>query len=330
MVTKNSDSKESWNRLGVIDSLSAGFRFLGGRLELLAIPVVLDLLLWLAPHFSIATMTTDLAGWYRTMSAVEGMPADASLMTQQVAESVEMFGGDFNLLASLVSSTLLHVPSLMVNGVQASSMPVVEVTTPAEAFVLWLVFSLVGLLIGVVYLGLLARRLPIGGGATLTIGEFMTSIIRQWLQVIAFVVIVILVLLMIYIPLSVGVSLLALVSPALGSFLAVASGSLSLLLFFYLYFATAGIVMDNLSAPEALKRSIRVVRTNFLATLGFVTVSTLIGLGISLLMLQLADVAPWAVTPAILLNAYVGVGLSMAMLIFYRTRYLASDAELVR
>jgi hypothetical protein len=297
---------------------------------LLAIPVVLDLLLWLAPHFSIATMTTDLAGWYRTMSAVEGMPADASLMTQQVAESVEMFGGDFNLLASLVSSTLLHVPSLMVNGVQASSMPVVEVTTPAEAFVLWLVFSLVGLLIGVVYLGLLARRLPIGGGATLTIGEFMTSIIRQWLQVIAFVVIVILVLLMIYIPLSVGVSLLALVSPALGSFLAVASGSLSLLLFFYLYFATAGIVMDNLSAPEALKRSIRVVRTNFLATLGFVTVSTLIGLGISLLMLQLADVAPWAVTPAILLNAYVGVGLSMAMLIFYRTRYLASDAELVR
>ncbi len=329
-AAKNSGSEESWNRLGVIDSLSAGFRFLGWRLELLLIPAALDLLLWLAPQFSIATMTTELAAWYRTMSAVEGMPPDAALMTQQVAESVELFGSDFNLLGSLVSTTLLHVPSLMVNGVQPSPMPPVEVTTPAEAFVLWLVFSVLGLLIGVVYLGLLARRLPIGGGSMLSTGEFMGGVIRQWLQVIAFIVIVFLAMMMIYIPISVGVGLLALVSPALGSFLAVASGGFSLIIFFYLYFATAAIVMDDLSAPAALKRSLQVVRANFFATLGFATISTLIWLGISLLMLQLAAVATWAVALAILVNAYVGAGLAMALLIFYRTRYIASDADFVR
>ncbi|MFO7633118.1 MAG: hypothetical protein R6W76_11285 [Caldilinea sp.] len=314
--------------MSVIDCLSAGFRFLGWRLELILIPVALDLLLWLAPQFSVATMTTELAGWYRQMGAVEGMPADASLMTQQVADTLERFGSDFNLLSSLVSTTLLHVPSLLVSGVQPSALPAIEVTTPGTAFFYWLIFSLIGLLLGVIYLDSLARRLPIGGMVAMPASAIAGNVIRQWLQVLAFVALVTLLLMAIYIPLSIGVGILSLLSPAMGSFLAVASGGLSLIVFFYLYFATAGIVMDNLSAPSAIKRSVQVVRTHFFPTLGFAVLSTLIGLGISLLLAQLAAVASWTVMPAILVNAYVGTGLAMALLIFYRTRYISSDAEM--
>jgi hypothetical protein len=72
------------------------------------------------------------------------------------------------------------------------------------------------------------------------------------------------------------------------------------------------------------------VHHHFFPTLGFIALSTLIGLGISLLLLELSSLALWAVAPAIVLNAYIGTGLAMALLIFYRTRYLASDAELFR
>lgn len=325
--------EEHWKAgrsLSVIDSLSAGFRFLGWRLELLVIPVALDLLLWLAPQFSIAPMTSELATWYRQMSAIEEMPPDMAIMTQQVADGLESLGANFNLLSSLVSTTLLHVPSLLISGVQPSSLPGIEITTPGEALLFWLVLSLLGLLLGVTYLGLAARHLPIGAMSGLSGRVFIGALIRQWLQVIAFILLVALLLLVIYVPLSVAISLLALLSPAFGSFLAVASGGLSLIIFFYLYFATAGIVMDNLSALEAIKRSVQVVRANFFATLGFAVLSTLIGLGISLLLLRMANTALWVVTPAILLNAYVGTGLAMALLIFYRTRYISSEAEIVR
>lgn len=294
------------------------------------VPVALDLLLWLAPHFSIVTLTGEAAQWYRELGAVEGMPADAALLTQQVAATIEQFGKEFNLLSALVSTTLLHVPSLLVNSAPSSPLPAIELTTPAEAFVFWVIFSVLGLLVGVIYLDLLARRLPIGGMAAVRGGVLAGRAIAQWLQVIAFVLLVALLLLAIYLPLSVVISILTLISPTLGSLLGVGSGALALVLFFYLYFATAGIVMDNLSAPGAIKRSFLLVRSHFFATLGFFALSTLIGLGISLLLVRLASYALWTVTPAILLNAYIGTGLAMALLIFYRTRLLSNEAALVQ
>lgn len=320
---------ESGRRLGVIDCLSAGFRFLGWRLELVIIPVALDLLLWLAPQFTITPMTADLAGWYRSLGATSDLPMDAVTMTQQVADSIDALGQGFNLLSALVSTTLLHVPSLLAGGVVPSPLPAIPMTTPAEALVFWLVFSLLGLLFGVVYLGLLARRLPIGGMSGMAVGAFVGAVIRQWIQVIGFVLIVFLALIAIYVPLSVGIAFFSVLSPALASFLALASGGVTLVIFFYLYFATAGIVMDNLSAPAAISRSVTLVRTNFLPTLGFVAVSMIIGVGITLLMMQLANLALWAVTPAIVISAYIGTGLAMALLVYYRTRYLGTESSLV-
>jgi hypothetical protein len=64
--------------------------------------------------------------------------------------------------------------------------------------------------------------------------------------------------------------------------------------------------------------------------LGFITLNSLIGLGIALLLAQLLNSAGWILFPALVVNAFVGSGLAMALLIFYRTHYLASDAEFVR
>jgi hypothetical protein len=51
-------------------------------------------------------------------------------------------------------------------------------------------------------------------------------------------------------------------------------------------------------------------------------------LGIALLLVQLASIALWSAVIAIAINAYIGTGLSMALLVFYRSR-LIKGADLV-
>ena len=121
---------------------------------------------------------------------------------------------------------------------------------------------------------------------------------------------------------SLLVGLVMMFSPAFGSALAALAGAITLVVLFYLYFVTAALIMDNATLPAAMLRSLRLVRENFWATLGLILLTNLITLGIALLLLQMAALAPWAGLVAIALNAYIGTGLSMALLVFYRTRLI--------
>ncbi len=56
--------------------------------------------------------------------------------------------------------------------------------------------------------------------------------------------------------------------------------------------------------------------------LGFIVLSNIIGLGFALLLVQIAAVSPWVALVTIVVNAYIGTGLSMALLVFYRSRAL--------
>ena len=67
----------------MIDALSAGFRFLSWRVELILIPVLLDLMLWLGPHFSIAPLFSEFATLYRSMAGVETVTPEMAQMVDQ-------------------------------------------------------------------------------------------------------------------------------------------------------------------------------------------------------------------------------------------------------
>jgi hypothetical protein len=308
--------------LGIIDCLSAGYRYLGWRFELILIPVVLDLLLWLGPRLDVAPLFEDFALAYGELAAAEGVTPEIAQMVDQLSASVRQMGEGSNLLSGLVSGALLHVPGMPVVGAEWLSRTSIAVTTVGEAAIWWLVFSLLGLLLGVIYLTLLARRLPIGSVAGASAGQMAMAVLRHWVQVIAFVIAVALALLILYLPISFVVGLLMLASPAFGSAVAALAGTLTLIVFFYLYFVTAALIMDNVPLNVAVMRSLRLVQENFWSTLGFVLISGLIGLGIALLLVQAANTGMWAALAAIVANAYIGTGLTMALLVFYRSRFI--------
>ena len=253
---QNNDETKGQDRLSVIDCLSAGFRFVRWRLELLVIPVLLDVFLWLAPPLRVTPLVVQLAEWYRSLASVSGMPEATVALTQQIADSLEQSSDAFNLLSALTSTWLLHMPSLLAGTVQLSP-SAIEVGTAAEALLFWILFTLLGLLLGVIYLSLLARCLPIGSLSGLPVRLLPARILLHWLRILGLLLLILLLLLAIYLPLSLAIGLLTLLNPAIGSFLALASGALSLLVFFYLYFATAAVVMDTLSPVAALRRLAR-------------------------------------------------------------------------
>jgi len=314
--------------LGVIDSLSAGYRFLGRRPWLAVIPILLDFVLWFSSRLSVNTLLLQVADFYRQNSAIEGMSAEMTEMSEQVAQIISNFGEGSNLLTQLVNQSLLHVPSLMVLMGPMPDQAVNEITSWGRAFVLFVGIGVIGLLIGVFYLSLLAHYLPIGNEPkAATAPEFLGRVIRNWGLILAFVVLALLALLVIYIPFSIGMGLVSLISPLISSFMAMLLGGLTMLFFFYLYFAPVALILDNLSLSTAVMQSVHLIRSYFWSTLGFVLLTNVISIGFALILTKLGAFIPMGTAAAIVLNAFIGTGLAMALLVFYRTRWIQLAGE---
>ena len=315
--------------MSIIDSISTGYRFVSQRPALLLLPLLLDALLWVLPRWSISPLLARLADFYTGLAEdpqlAEGSPFDLA----QMSEVLEVVGQTSNLAQFLVNSLLYHVPSLLATlpGIKGTH-PSVEVDSIGAAGLLSLLFGLAGLLIGATYMNLLAQNLPIGEAQkALSINILAGRIVRHWLRTIGFLVFVTLGLMMIYIPGVIGVTVLALISPVLGSGALFLFGGLIVVVLLYLYFVTTALVLDDLAIGHAVRRSIHLVRKNFWHTLGFVLLTTLISTGMGLLFRQVTQWHTLGVAFATLGNTFIGTGLAMSLLVFYRTRILAMQQD---
>lgn len=321
--------------MGIIESLSAGYRFVGRRLYLLAVPVLLDLLLWLAPRFSVAPLLEGVATFYADAMTTAGAQAGAQFtatmgdipqMAQMTAAAIRVFGSVFNLLSALVSSTVMHVPSL----VAAWALPpatggVIEFSSGAAALGLWLLFALIGLLLGVFFVELLAAALPLGVSAKpVGVGDLLRATLRHWSRVIRFMLVMALVLLVLLIPYSLLMFLLLAILPGLAFGFAALSLGIVFVVFIYLYFVTVAIVVDDLRVRNAIAASMTLVRGNILRVVGFIILVNVISIGIGILLNNLAAIQPAGTLAAILINAFIGTGLAMALLVFYRSRLIVA------
>lgn len=316
--------------MGIIDSLSAGYRMLLQRLELLLLPLLLDATLWVLPRLSIEPLLQGFAAFYADIFAqmeAAGGAAGAGLadLPEEVQRIVDAAGGSFNLFDLLVNSSLFHVPSLLVAlpGLKTEQTSW-ELASVMDAGGGALLLGLTGLLIGVLYMNLLARIVPLGEGEKSPAPpRFVSTLLRHWLRAIAFLVALFVVLLMIYIPAAVAITLLMLISPALGTGAMMVMGGLVTVILFYLYFVSVGLVMDNLTVRQAVQRSFVLVRHNFWPTIGFFLLTNLISVGITLLLREIVDFGFAGLALSAVIHAFIGTGLALALLIFYRTRLIA-------
>jgi hypothetical protein len=318
--------------LGIIDSLSAGYRLIMRRLELLLLPLLLDAFLWVAPRLSIEPLLKSFSLFYSDIFAQFGEAADTldpglANLPVEVAKMVDVVGKSFNLFDLLVSASLYHVPSLLATlpglKTEQASWEVASFFSASSSAML---LGLVGLLLGVVYMNLLARVVPLGeGDKNVDPSHFFSTVLRHWLRSVGFLLALFVLLLVIYIPTAVGVTLLVLISPALGAGAMMLMGGLVTVIFIYLYFVTAGLVLDDLTVRAAVLRSVLLVRNNFWTTLGFFLLTSVISAGMSLLLQEVVAAGTVGLVIGALINTFVGTGLAVALLIFYRTRLIVTS-----
>jgi len=151
--------EEKSGPLGVIDCLMAGFEVVGRHLWLIALPVLLDLLLWLGPRLSIAPLSQGLVALLRSQPVYS---AEMSHQVSQATQFLEQFGEQFNLFSLLSALPLFNLPSLLARRAVMTS-PLSEPRVLGVDNVLVLIIwsgalVVVGLLLGFLYLNSLARR----------------------------------------------------------------------------------------------------------------------------------------------------------------------------
>ena len=217
------------------------------------------------------------------------------------------------------------MPSLIAAVGPLTDDPGVLVSNPVTAAGYALFFGALGIVIGVVYLRLMVRYLPYGNDPAADGHSFLKMTIRDTGKIILFVLFTLLVILAIMIPVSIGAGLLALVSPTLISLFAITIGGFSIVFFFYLYYVIVALITDNLAVRQAVMQSITLVRANFWSTLGFILLTSVINIGFGLIFGRLAATPPVGTLVAVLANSYIGTGLAMALLVFYRTRLMDVD-----
>jgi len=294
--------------LKVIDTLTTGFSTVTRKLWLVTVPIALDIFLWIGPKVSIGPVIDQmLATFQQAMAALppmNGVDADLAQMLEMAITEMRNTVGHTNLLV-LLGWGRLGVPGIAgIRPIDPAVDRVVEIASYGQMVLAEVVILAVGLLIACVFLGMLAQVVR---GERLDLGALAGAVPLYWLRTIAVLV-----------PLGIGLVLVVLGSAILGPF-AFLAWALILWLLIYVSFFPQAITISGQGPWAAVWQSFNLVRHTFWSCLGLIILTNVIGLGMSLI-LRLLMGSPLGMAVAILANAYLGTGLTMAMFIFYRDR----------
>lgn len=310
--------------MGVIDTLSAGYRVIARRWWLLAIPVLLDLFLWMGPRLGVAGVVRDLSVAINPPAQLGQEAAGALQQIQYLLDQLARAN-----LWILLAWGIPGIPSLIAavapGGLAAPiTAGVIQVGTALQAL---------GLAFALVVVGVLLSSVYVVGVGSAVLQEFEPGaprrpfgrlVLSTWAQLLLFLLVILLVALMFSVPLMLLGGLLALVNPSVGmatlnlfSLLMLAVG---VWMAVYLFFAVDSIVLNGAHILRAMWNSANVVLRNFWPALGLIILIQVISVGMSLIWKQLTF-SPWGTAFAILANAFISTGLVAASFIFYLDRF---------
>ena len=298
---------------GVVDSLSAGFALVARRPGLMALPLLLEVLYWLAPGVSAAPLVRRVAdSLLQPLLATAATPDDAVAFTAQASLATEL-GSQVNLLGLLG----WLVPTLL--GASADTnlyQRTVVVATWPHLLLVGAALLAGGVVVGAGYLapiaqvvregrvdpGVVARRLrPVAlrlGGYLLVVALLLGGLLA-----------------------ALGVALAvasALGTAFVGLVLGLGVGGL-LLLRLYLLFGEEALVISDVGPLRAVEASLRVVARSFWPVLGLYLVTTTITWGLNLIWAGVLA-HPLGLMAAVAGNAFVGTGIVTALMVYYKDR----------
>jgi hypothetical protein len=310
---------------GVIDTLSAGFNLVNRRPWLLAVPVLLDLFLWLGPRLSVAPL---IAEFLRVTASPADLGADYAQAIDQARQALTEMGGQVNLMG-LLAAGFLGLPSLLsVTALGTDFLPAApqafQLSGLLDTVPVAMLLMVLSVWIAALYLASLAQTIREGRVTRSTLVRQVWGL--GW-RLTAWLVLVLAIAIFAGFPAMVALGVGALFNANLASFL---TGLLWLAVMWvavYLFFVVPSVSLGQTGVVRSMWNSVNVVRLNLGSALGLIVVTNLIQRGLPLIWDMFATDA-WALPVSIVGNAYVGTGLMAASMIFYGQRFALWQAAM--
>jgi hypothetical protein len=299
---------------GVAATIGAGFELVTRHLWLAAVPVVLDLFLWLGPRLGFNALIEQLIDRLATMPMI----VDPQPMLEVMLARTNLF--------TYLSVALVGVPALM-TGLTPEKTPlqpaVVEVTGWGEWAGFFLGLTLVGLLLAAVYYTLIARA--VGGPEARQWDNVAVHSGRTFARLIGLSILFVFLMALILIPVSMVGAVLGLLSQFAATIVVLAAPVLLLWLVIFMSYTPQGMALNRRPFFPALLESVRIFQLNLIPASGLLLLVVLITQVMNWLMLS-ADDGSWLTLASVLGHAFVSTALVTAMFIFYRDRYAVAFA----
>lgn len=346
--------KQAVQPVGVIDALSAGLNAVLRYPWPLAIPVVVDLLLWLAPRVSVAQLLQRLyAGWEALAQAFYS-PAQLASMSEALGlmrEAIAQVGSGSNLMAALAGSWLappsalvdaqgsrlklisdgvlapvgfgLDLPAITPGPGQASALEVPNIWSALAIIVgLWLVSQI----LAAAYFRWAAHGLASAPGpeGSAEAGQAPNGpqmrLLPLALRFVGLGIVLGIVMMILRLPLALATALTLFSGSSGISLVLVFSGGLVLWLTLWFlvafFFTSEALVLDGQPLWAGLWQSMILVRRNSPRVLGLVILINLIMLGFRAVW-GLIGQTPLGVLIAIFGNAFLGTAMLYAIFVYY-------------
>jgi hypothetical protein len=297
----------------LINALRGGFDAVTRHIGLILFPIILDLFLWLGPHFQPKSLFEAFLNQALTFPGMDAPEFNEFLKTNQVFW--KFMAENFNL-GSALRTYPVGIPSLMASRFPAStpfSIPTtLDISSLGELVGMWVIFALTGILLGSLYFYLVARA-AVPDGTNLSIGRIGGS----WLQVIFLAVLWVVLLLFLLIPALVLVSLLAMISPGIAQISVILYSVFVIWMVVPLIFSPHGIFVLRMNALHSALTSARLVRFLLPGTGIFFMAVFILSQGLDLLW-QVPPDTSWMSLVGIAGHAFITTGLLAASFVYYR------------
>lgn len=298
----------------LMGSLKAGFDATANHIELLLIPIVVDLMLWFGPHLRLDQLID------RVFTDLRNQPG---LNAADMVNLVEITGEFWSLLAerlnlfSALRSYPVGMPSLMVAS-QPIDTPIGsplnwQIGSFSIAILVWIVLTLAGLVIGTFYFTLVSQVVI---SKKISIRLVLENLPGRALQVILLAILLTAFLFVLSIPFSCLVSAVIFSGIPFGQASLLFFGVIALWILLPFFFSPHGIFVNRSSMLISVRDSLRVVRVTMPKTALFFLILLGIDEGMTMLW-RIPKENSWLALVGVVGHAFITTGLIAASFVYY-------------
>lgn len=298
-----------------ITSLRAGFDAVANKILIIAIPITIDLILWLGPHLRVKTLINNALNLMVSSTDLSSVQSGDALSTS--IDAIRTVAEQLNLL-SLLRTIPVGIPSLM-----AARSPVEIPNGTPRFFDITNLFGATGIAIGLMLVGLILGCLYyiLIGQIALQRRVNLNYLIKNWswtsVQVISLALALLILFIGISVPFSCAISALALFGLPLGQFAIFLYIGVILWLVFPLLFAAHGIFVNHNNALTSVQRSMVLTRMTLPTTSLFILIILVISEGLDMLW-RVPPEKSWLTLVGLSGHAFISSALLAASFIYYR------------